>query len=80
MEEAGILPVLSLACMFVYKRKRDSYVAILQFLEVQDQNRLLESQTLSLQQRLNNLLVGTSFYSGFCVWFCSFVVLVSHFP
>ena len=29
----------------------------LQFVEMQDQNRLLESQTLSLQQRLNNLLV-----------------------
>ncbi|XP_028406422.1 coiled-coil domain-containing protein 138-like [Dendronephthya gigantea] len=27
-----------------------------QFIEMQDQNRLLESQTLSLQQRLNNLL------------------------
>ena len=32
-------------------------LCVLQFIEMQDQNRLLESQTLSLQQRLNNLLV-----------------------
>ena len=43
------------------------YACISQFIEVQDQNRLLESQTLSLQQRLNNLLVRI--YSGLVLLF-----------
>lgn len=59
----------------------DTLCVNLQFIEVQDQNRLLESQTLSLQQRLNNLLVSTVFYlliSCLVLFSCRlFVVLVS---